>query len=116
VELRGTWFVVKGTHHVVTCRIWYMTIWYMVYENHKKYFTIILYVCCFFVFYVFLLNLCFLCIGHFVTVPLNFAFLHCLQHSFFEHIFNLYLYLYMVTVGIMISINSLLVIQRQFVK
>jgi len=45
-----------------------------------------------------------LCIGHLVMVPLNFAFLHCLQHSFFEHIFNLYLY--MVTVGIMISINS----------
>jgi len=32
--------------------------------------------------------LCFWCTGHFVTVPLNLTCLHCLQHSFFEHIFN----------------------------
>jgi len=28
--------------------------------------------------------------GHFVMVPLNLTYLHCLQHSFFEHLFNLY--------------------------
>ena len=30
------------------------------------------------------------CTGHFVMVPLNLTCLHCLQHSFFEHLFNLY--------------------------
>jgi len=30
------------------------------------------------------------CTGHFVMVPLNLTNLHCLQHSFFEHFFNLY--------------------------
>ena len=30
------------------------------------------------------------CSGHFVMVPLNFTYLHCLQHSFFEHLFILY--------------------------
>ena len=34
----------------------------------------------------------FLCTGHFVMVPLNMTYLHCLQHSLFEHFFNLYLY------------------------
>jgi len=38
------------------------------------------------------------CTGYFVTVPLNLTYLHCLQHSFFGHLFNLYyqiiLYLY----------------------
>jgi len=37
----------------------------------------------------------FLCVsfytGHFVMVPLNLTYLHCLQHSLFEHLFNLYL-------------------------
>jgi len=28
--------------------------------------------------------------GHFVMVPLNLTYLHCLQHSLFEHFFNLY--------------------------
>jgi len=28
--------------------------------------------------------------GHFVMVPLNLTYLHCLQHSLFEHLFNLY--------------------------
>jgi len=28
--------------------------------------------------------------GNFVMVPLNLTYLHCLQHSFFEHLFNLY--------------------------
>jgi len=32
----------------------------------------------------------FLCTGHFVMVPLNLTSLHCLQHSFFEHLYNLY--------------------------
>jgi len=35
-----------------------------------------------------------LCVGfctvHFVMAPLNLTCLHCLQHSFFEHYFNLY--------------------------
>ena len=31
------------------------------------------------------------CAGHFVMVPLNLTYLHCLQHSFFEHLFNLFL-------------------------
>ena len=29
---------------------------------------------------------------HFVMVPLNMTYLHCLQHSLFEHLFNLYCY------------------------
>ena len=29
------------------------------------------------------------CTGHFVMVPLNMTYLHCLQHSLFEHLFNL---------------------------
>ena len=33
------------------------------------------------------------CTGHFVMVPLNMTYLHCLQHSLFEHLFNLY-YMY----------------------
>ena len=31
------------------------------------------------------------CTGHFVMVPLGMTYLHCLQHSLFEHLFNLYL-------------------------
>ena len=31
---------------------------------------------------------------HFVMVPLNLTYLHCLQHSLFEHHFNLYYYLF----------------------
>jgi len=30
------------------------------------------------------------CTGHFVMVPLNITYLHCLQHSLFEHLFNLF--------------------------
>jgi len=30
------------------------------------------------------------CTGHFVMVPLNMTYLHCLQQSLFEHLFNLY--------------------------
>jgi len=30
------------------------------------------------------------CTGHFVMVPLNMTYLHCLQHSLFEHLFNVY--------------------------
>ena len=30
------------------------------------------------------------CTGQFVMVPLNLTYLHCLQYSFFEHLFNLY--------------------------
>ena len=30
------------------------------------------------------------CTGHFVMVHLNMTYLHCLQHSLFEHLFNLY--------------------------
>ena len=31
--------------------------------------------------------------GHFVMLPLNMTYLHCLQHSLFEHLFNLYYHL-----------------------
>ena len=30
------------------------------------------------------------CTGHFVMVPFNITYLHWLQHSLFEHLFNLY--------------------------
>jgi len=33
---------------------------------------------------------CSACTGHFSMVPLNLTCLHCLQHSLFEHLFNLY--------------------------
>ena len=41
-------------------------------------------------FYVFLCCAVCLCTGHFVMVRLNLTYLQCLQHSFFEHLFNLY--------------------------
>jgi len=31
------------------------------------------------------------CTGHFVMVQLKMTYLHCLQHSLFKHLFNLYL-------------------------
>jgi len=34
------------------------------------------------------------CTGHFNMVPLNLTCVHCLQHSFFEHLFILYLIKY----------------------
>jgi len=37
------------------------------------------------------------CMGHFVMVPSNMTYLHCLQHSFFELLFNLY-YIILVTI------------------
>ena len=33
------------------------------------------------------------CAGHFVTAPLNLTYRNCLQHSLFEHLFNLYYYI-----------------------
>jgi len=33
---------------------------------------------------------CFCMSSHFIMVALNLTSLHCLQHSFFEHLFNLY--------------------------
>ena len=40
---------------------------------------------------VFCVGLCVgFCTGHIVMVLLNLTYLHCLQHSFFEHFFNLY--------------------------
>jgi len=36
------------------------------------------------------LCVCFFCTSHFAMVPLNLTCLHCLQHSFFELLFNLY--------------------------
>ena len=52
-------------------------------------------VCCVMVFYVFCVVLCVgFCTGHFVTVPLNLTCLHCLQYSFFEHLFNFILYIF----------------------
>jgi len=48
-------------------------------------------VCCVMMLYVFCVVLCVsFCTGHFVMVPLNLTYLHCLQHSLFEHLFNLY--------------------------
>jgi len=41
------------------------------------------------VFFVPFLCVC-LCTGHFVMVPLNMTCLHCVQHSFCEHLLNLY--------------------------
>ena len=35
------------------------------------------------------LNAC-LCMGRFAMVPLNLTCLYCLQHNFFEHLFNFY--------------------------
>ena len=35
------------------------------------------------------------CTGHFVMVPLNMTYLHCLQRSLFEHLFNLYCHLWL---------------------
>jgi len=49
-------------------------------------------VCSVIVFYVFCVVLCVgFCRGHFAMVPLNLTYLHCLQHSFVEHLFILYL-------------------------
>jgi len=63
-------------------------------KKHFKNTKIVFYfliVCCAMVFYVFLCrSVCWFCTGHFVMVPLNLTYLHCLQHSFFEHLFNLY--------------------------
>jgi len=36
------------------------------------------------------------CTGHFVMVPLNMTYLHCLQYALFEHLFNLYWHIYIV--------------------
>ena len=49
-------------------------------------------VCCVIMLYVFFASFWVLvfCTGHFVMVPLNFTYLHCLQHPLFEHLFNLY--------------------------
>ena len=38
----------------------------------------------------FVLGVVLFCTGHFVMVPINLTYLHSLQYSFFEHIFNLY--------------------------
>ena len=47
--------------------------------------------CCVMVFYVFCVVLSVgFCTGHFIMVSLNLTYLHCLPHSFFEHLFNLY--------------------------
>jgi len=35
-------------------------------------------------------SVCWVFSGHFFMVPLNLTYLHCLQHSFFEHLFLLY--------------------------
>jgi len=49
------------------------------------------FICCALVLFVFCAVLCVcFCTGHFVIVPLNLTRLHCLQHSFLEHHFNLY--------------------------
>jgi len=45
------------------------------------------------------LCVCF-CTSHFVMVPLNLTCLHCFQHSFFEHLFNLYYQIIRTLVGL----------------
>jgi len=42
------------------------------------------------------------CTGQFVMVPLNLTYLHCLQRSLFEHLFNLYWNLCFVLVALLI--------------
>ena len=48
------------------------------------------------------LCVCF-CTGRFVMVPFNLTCLHCLQHIFFEHHFNLYFYYIKIAAGRSIS-------------
>jgi len=59
-------------------------------EKHKQVF--FLNSCCVMAFYEFLCRSVFFCTGHFDLVPLNltYMYLHCLQQSFFEHIFNFF--------------------------
>ena len=59
-------------------------------KNTKKKFFVN--VCCVLVFCMFLCCYVsvFFCAGHFVMVPMNLTCLYCLQHSFFEHLLNLY--------------------------
>jgi len=63
--------------------------------------------CCVMVLYVlFFVVLCVsFCTGHFVMVPLNLTYRHCLQHFFFEHLFNLF-YLKQLTTWSMASLHS----------
>jgi len=52
--------------------------------KHKRFLLVLVFcvfLCCF---------VCVYCTGHFVMVPLNLTCLHYLQHSFFEHLFNLH--------------------------
>jgi len=35
-------------------------------------------------------SVCWFLYGHFVMLHLNLTYLHCLQHSYFKHLFNLY--------------------------
>ena len=52
------------------------------------------FVCCVMMLYVFLCRSVCLCVsfctGHFVMVPLNLTYLHCLQKKLFKNLFNLY--------------------------
>ena len=63
-------------------------------KNPKNTKIVFLNFCCVLImlmFHVFCVVLCVcFCTGHFVMVPLNLTFLYCLQHSLFEHLFNLY--------------------------
>ena len=57
-----------------------------------------------------------LCTGHFIMVPLNLTYLHCLQHYFFDHLFNLYFHLmsYMIIrITSMIRHATLLLIENK---
>jgi len=49
------------------------------------------------------------CTGHFVMVLLNLTYLHCLQHSLFEHLFNLYFTVF----TSICEVNGIFVIQVQ---
>ena len=50
------------------------------------------------------------CTGHFVMVPLNMTYLHCLQHSLFEHLFNFY-YLNTVYLPQLNEFNNIIVVK-----
>jgi len=50
------------------------------------------------------------CTGHFVMVPLNMTYLHCLQHSLFEHLSNLYWHVYIVYNILSLNISSIYIL------
>ena len=58
----------------------------------RVFFLIVCYVLVFYIF--FCCSVCKFCTGHFVMVSLHLTYLQCLQRSFFEHLFNLYVIIF----------------------